>query len=286
MKTNTCLKTNDLTRLKNAVALLENPGFVSSVTNALSRPAESAFNLMSGRYFEMIHEAVPAALNIALKVAVKSLNKDSRGKPSNRMHKSLSVISGTLGGAFGTIALPLELSVSTTIMLRTIADIARSEGEPLESLDSRLACIQVLAFGGKCENGCDGENSYYYVRAMLARAVSEASAYIAEKGMIEEGAPALVRLITQIASRFGITVSEKFAAQAIPGIGAVAGASVNLLFVTHFQNIAKGHFTVRKLERIYGEDAVRVHYMKFAKRYGAKISPRGSFPHSTENSYG
>ena len=207
MKTNTCLKTNDLTRLKNAVALLENPGFASSVTNALSGPAESAFNLMSGRYSEMIHEAVPAALNIALKVAVKSLNKDSRGKPSNRMHKSLSVISGTLGGAFGTIALPLELPVSTTIMLRTIADIARSEGEPLESLDSRLACIQVLAFGGKCENGCDGENSYYYVRAMLARAVSEASAYIAEKGMIEEGAPALVRLITQIASRFGITVS-------------------------------------------------------------------------------
>ena len=48
----------------------------------------------------------------------------------------LSAASGAAGGAFGLASLPVELPVSTTIMLRSIADIARAEGEdPIQARD-------------------------------------------------------------------------------------------------------------------------------------------------------
>ena len=83
---------------------------------------------------------------------------------------------------------------------------------------------------------------------------------MAERGLGAEGAPALVRLIGVLSSRFGIVVSEKVAAQAVPVMGAAGGALINTLFIDHFQNMARGHFIVRRLERIYGHDAVERAY--------------------------
>jgi hypothetical protein len=94
----------------------------------------------------------------------------------------------------------------------------------------------------------------------LAKSVSEAAQYITERGLVEEGAPALVRFITQLAGRFGVTVSEKLAAQAVPVIGAAGGAALNVLFIDHFQDMARGHFIVRRLERIYSPALVRAEY--------------------------
>lgn len=52
-------------------------------------------------------------------------------------------INGSVSGFFGLAASPLELSVTTTLMLREFADIARYHGEDLSSLEARLACIVV-----------------------------------------------------------------------------------------------------------------------------------------------
>ena len=70
----------------------------------------------------------------------------------------------------------------------------------------------------------------------------------------------LVRLIAQIASRFGVAVTQKLAAQAVPVIGALGGAAVNYAFIDHFQEVARAHFVVRRLERRYGKEAVRAAY--------------------------
>ena len=70
----------------------------------------------------------------------------------------------------------------------------------------------------------------------------------------------MLRLVGQIASRFGVTVSQKAAAQAVPIVGAVGGGLINVLFVDHYQDIARGHFTVRRLERKYSEQIVHDMY--------------------------
>jgi len=159
-------------------------------------------------------------------------------------------------------ALAIELPVSTTIMLRSIADIARSEGENLGTADARLQCIQVLALGGRSKDDDATETAYFAARAAMAKAVSDAAAHLAKKGFSDKGAPAIVRLITQIASRFSIVVSEKAAAQAVPIVGAFGGAIINTLFIDHFQDMGKGHFIVRRLERLHDPEEVRRMYQE------------------------
>jgi hypothetical protein len=96
--------------------------------------------------------------------------------------------------------------------------------------------------------------------------VTEAARYVAQRGVVAEGAPVLVRFLTQVAARFGVVVSQKVAAQAFPVIGALGGAAVNYAFLEHFQDIARGHFTVRRLERIYGKDCIRQEYTRLAEQ--------------------
>ena len=98
------------------------------------------------------------------------------------------------------------------------------------------------------------------MRGMLAKTVTEAARFIAERGVVKEGGPVLLRFITQVASRFGLVVTQKVAAQALPVIGALGGAAVNYAFMEHFQDVARGHFTVRRLERTYGKELVRSEY--------------------------
>jgi len=78
----------------------------------------------------------------------------------------------------------------------------------------------------------------------------------------EKGAPAIARFITIIASRYGVNVSEKIAAQAVPLIGAAGGALINTIFIDHFQDMARGHFIIRRLERVYGPDEVKRQYVE------------------------
>jgi hypothetical protein len=96
--------------------------------------------------------------------------------------------------------------------------------------------------------------------------MTEAAKYLAEHWLSSSGAPVLVRFLSKIASRYSIQVSEKAAAQAIPLLGAAGGATINLLFMDHFQNMARGHFIVRRLERTYGKSLVQETYQRLASR--------------------
>jgi len=55
------------------------------------------------------------------------------------------------------------------------------------------------------------------------------------------------------ASRFGVVVTQKIAAQALPSVARLGGAAVNYAFIEHFQDVGSRHFTVRRLERRYGK---------------------------------
>ena len=101
---------------------------------------------------------------------------------------------------------------------------------------------------------------------MLAKTVTEAARFVAERGVINEGAPILLKFVTQIAARFGLVVTQKAAAQALPVVGALGGAAINYAFIEHFQEVARGHFTVRRLERLYGKDKIRNEYDQIAQQ--------------------
>ena len=127
-------------------------------------------------------------------------------------------------------------------------------------VDAHLACITVFALGGRTRSDDAAETAYYAVRAALARALSEAAEFVAQRGIMEEGAPMVIRVIANLASRFGIIVTDKIATEMVPVLGALGGVSINLLFISHFQTVARGHFIVRRLEKKYGPESVRREY--------------------------
>jgi len=59
-------------------------------------------------------------------------------------------------------------------------------------------------------------------------------------------------------------VTQKVAAQALPVVGALGGAAVDYAFIEHFEDVARGHFTVHRLERLYGKDNIRIEYDQIA----------------------
>ena len=251
------LEEADWRDLKRARMLLENPGIAAKITNALGMPIEKGFRLLPRDWKEKVGEITQAALHKAVHAAVNTM-KDIPGEESSEMlHKIAVAATGGIGGFFGLPALAVELPVSTAIMLRSIADIARSEGEYISDIDSRMACLEVFALGGTSRRDDASETGYFAVRAALAQSVTDAARHVAERGLAGKGSPALLRLIVQIAERFGIQVSEKAAAQAVPAIGAAGGALINTLFIDHFQDRARGHFIVRRLERKYGTETIK-----------------------------
>ena len=249
----------DLRLLTEAKALLEQPSLAARLSNYLGQPIEMLIDNLPAGSSDAINRATDQALRAALKIALTTLRPEQRLR-SNRLHQITATASGVAGGAFGLPALAVELPLSTTIMLRSIADIARSEGEDLTTPAAQLACIETFALGGPRSDDDATESGYFAIRAVLAKTVSEAAAYIAKHGVATQGAPMLVRFIAQIASRFSIPVTSKVAAQSVPVVGAVGGGVVNVLFIDHYQEMASGHFLVRRLERQYGSDVVRAVY--------------------------
>jgi hypothetical protein len=255
---------SDLATLRGAVAALEHPGLAARLTNMVGKPIELIGYALPASASQAITAATTKALEMALEVALRSLHQAPRAG-SQRLHKALATASGAVGGAFGLASLPIELPLSTIIMLRSIAEIARSEGEDLSDPEAALSCVQVFALGGRPGSADASESGYFAVRGILAKSVTQAARFVVERGVVEEGGPVLVRFITQVASRFGLVVTQKLAAQAIPLVGALGGAAVNYAFIEHFQEVARGHFTVRRLERTYGKEAVRKAYERFAQ---------------------
>ena len=253
------LSREHLAELVEARQLLEHPGLAIKVANLVGAPLERGFELLPAGWSERIGRTTREALMVALKGALLTMKRRPIG-PSVGWHRVAAATSGAVGGALGLTGLAFELPVSTMIICRSIADIARSQGESLDDLDTRLACLEVFGLGGTTPDDDHADGMYFAARAAMSKTVAEATEYLGAHALLGEGAPVLLRMLNAVAARFQVQVSEKIAAQAIPLIGAASGAVINLLFVEHFQGMSHGHFTIRRLTRIYGESTVRAAY--------------------------
>jgi EcsC protein family len=270
---------SDLIDIKTAVALLETPSLTSKLSSMIGKPLEAGLKNLSKDTRAKIETLVHTALHKATDAALWSLDeKPQSTKPSNILHKAMAATSGAVGGVFGLPALAVELPITTTIMLRSIADIARSEGFNLTELQTKAACIEVFAFGGHSDKDDSTVSVYYLDRIFMAEAVQAAGKVLAEtaKKQVEKAIAArgftpgevgnwLAKLIETVANRFGIVITEKSAAQAVPLLGALTGATINTMFMNFYQDIAKGHFIIKRLEAVYGEEAVKDQYMQLMR---------------------
>lgn len=284
------LQPDDIAALERAHALLESPSIVAKLTNIVGKPLESALNRLPDSAGRRVHSAVQGALSKSVRVALSSLRDTPSASASTRSHTLISAASGAAGGFFGFTGLLVELPVTTTIMLRSIADIARSEGFSLQDPTVAQDCVAVFALGGPGREDDASETGYYATRAMLNEVLKQTAAALTKGAAAsagQQGASAvsagkagvwLAKMIETVASRFGVVITHKFAAQLVPVIGAASGAAVNTLFIQHYQDMARGHFIIRRLEQVYGAESVHAAYAGVAGRSDAKPARRLDAP--------
>jgi hypothetical protein len=178
------------------------------------------------------------ALRRALRLAVFRMpTRGLRARFEARTSRAAAAASGAAGGFAGMMGFLPDVTVTTLLIMRRIAAIAMEEGESIDDPDTQAACLQVFALGGVGEDE-PAEVGYWGARLMM------------------QGRP-LVMLLSEAASAYGLRLSQKLALQAVPLVGAAGGALVNGAFMAHYEDLARAHFTIRRIERIYGAAAVR-----------------------------
>jgi len=164
-----------------------------------------------------------------------------------RQGRIIAAASGAVGGFLGMAGFLPDATLTTLLVMRSIATIAREEGEDMGDAGARQACLEVFAFGSPSLDAAEeGDAGYWSAR------------------MLMHGRP-LMMLFSEVAGRYGLRISEKLAVQAVPIVGAASGALVNTVFLDHYRNLARVHFTIRRLERRYGTGDVRATAQQMAQ---------------------
>jgi hypothetical protein len=188
---------------------------------------------------DQIEGAIRAALLQSYRLA-----EASQGAPvlkdriaSDRAHRVLSAISGALGGVGGLPSALAELPVATTVIFRAVQRVAAEHGEDPQAEATRIEVLRVFGAGGPGGEDDGIDTTFIGARLSLTGA-------------------ALHRVIAQVAPRFGLVMSQKLAAQAVPLLGAAAGAGTNWAFTRYYTEMAHVHFGLRRLTRLHGADPV------------------------------
>ena len=264
----------DYKDLKMAAELLTTPSITAQISNIVGSPFEKIVEKLPTKIRNSIQEAVSSALHKAINGAVKTMDNKPT-KSSTIKHKLMAAGSGALGGVFGAPALVLEIPISTTIIMRAVADIARSEGFDVNDMETKRMCLEVFSLGGitKADDGSD--TGYYFTRVALNEVMKsfnkELGKIIAKEGIVKGFSPAQVggvmaKLVEAVATKFGIVITGKIASQIVPVVGAVTGATINSLFVDYYQDMALGHFTIKRLEKKYDFEHLREEFEKLTKK--------------------
>lgn len=267
--------------IKTAYDFLENPSFITKVTDYLGKPVEATVNLLPQKLQTKLTYASELALRKSLIMASKTLltTKDTEelsyqlnsGKVSRLGHNIAAATTGALGGFFGGPGALLELPITTTLIMRSILSQGQNYGE-LTKEELLTNALYIFSLGSDHSDLDDDMSSAYYSsRIAMEMTLKRASEYIATHSpshvlkSIESGsAPFILELIKKVATRFNVTVSEKLIAEALPIVGAGAGATLNLLFTDFFTLSAKYHFGLKNLEKKYGLETIQNIYKKNA----------------------
>ncbi len=250
------LSTEHLAQLSDAKALLANGSLSDKIGALFGVSIENGYACLPRDWEAQTAAIAEDTLMLALRGMLTTLGGGSsdifptiaRFSAGIRTHERIAELPG----------LALELPVSMMLLCRSVADIARANGERSEDLDTRLACLELFALGDARRNATSA--GYFALRARLASPTTAAIDYLINTLMVDEDADALRGYVSAIAGHFREQIEIHVAAEAIPDIGRHYGSAMNLLLIDHFQDIARGHFTVRRLERAYGQHEVRTTY--------------------------
>lgn len=178
-----------------------------------------------------VRDRLEGATEVALKQAMKAAHGSRRvikpGQP-NWLQTAVATSMGAAGGLGGVGTALAELPLTTTVLLRTIQDVAEElEFDPISD-NVQFDCIQVFAAAGPLAHDDGADLGFLGARMALSSG-------------------GMQKLMAWVAPRLAAVFGQKLAAQAVPVLGAVAGAATNYAFINYYREMAHVHFGLRRL---------------------------------------
>ena len=236
--TNSCaaLSADEFVALSRAAGdYLATKGKLMSTLEQAGNFIQSGLHRLPGNVQQMVADRARDGLQLAFRSAILGLDGPSRDAAAGG-YRLGGMLSGALGG-FGGLATTLaELPVTTGLIMRSVASIARAEGLDLADEEVRATCIEVFAFGGPLDEDDDADLAFWTARL---------------------GGRQVAQMMVAAAARFAPTMAAKIGAQAMPVLGAAVGAGLNLVYMDFYQRMARVVFALLPIERVHDRAMVR-----------------------------
>lgn len=207
-----------------------------------SGPGVQLLNLVGGKTENLLERlpdpvkdglegATARALQIAFEAAARS--RGSLPDGNDWLNRAVTTAMGAAGGFGGLPGALAELPVTTTVLLRAIQGIAAEHGFDPAEPEIRAGCIEVFAAAGPLAGDDGADLGFLAARVTLTGQTVQA-------------------LIARVAPRLARVLGQKLAAQAVPVLGAVAGAATNYTYTSYYQEMARVSFGLRRLSEERG----------------------------------
>jgi len=220
-------------------------GRLMSALEQAGRFVQMGMNRLPPEVQRMVAERARDGLELAFRTAILGLEPGQRPERAGA-YKLGGVLSGAMGGMGGFATTLAELPVTTGLIMRSVADIARGQGLDLQDPAVRAACIEVFAFGGPLEEDDDADIAFWATRL---------------------AGQEMAQLMASVVLRYAPNMVTKLGAQAVPLVGAAVGAGLNLVYMEFYQRMARVVFALLPLEQAEGRAAVR-------RRFAAVVDAR------------
>ncbi|THH37266.1 protein EcsC [Aliishimia ponticola] len=216
-----------LAKIRNLATRHRNASGVGiTVINALGGQAESWLGRLPGPVRIGLDGATRSALVQASKAA-----HVSRGAVPDQpgwVNTAVGAAMGAAGGIGGTATALAELPVTVTLLMRIIQGVAAEyDFDPAEE-SVQFDCLTVFASAGPLDQDDGAETAFISARLALNGA-------------------ALQKVLAAVSPKLAGALGQKLAAQAVPILGAAAGAAINFAYTGYYREMAHVQFGLRKL---------------------------------------
>ncbi len=188
--------------------------------------AETLLERLPAAVRERLGAATESALQLAMKAALAS--RGALPDQADWVNRAMSTAMGAAGGFGGLPSALVELPATTTVLLRIIQGVAAEHGFDPGAQSVQFDCIRVFAAAGPLAMDDGADLGFLTLRVTLTGG-------------------AMQRLIGAVAPRLATVLGQKLAAQTVPVLGAMAGATANYVYSGYYREIAHVHFGLRRL---------------------------------------
>jgi hypothetical protein len=151
-----------------------------------------------------------------------------------------------------------DITSSMTLLSRHTCRVATAYGYPSRNPENLPHLVAAMA--PQSETSDEG---YLALKTAVITSIRESGLFVArtagvvlDRQLIEREAPQMIRLITYVADRLGVVMTQKELGILVPIAGAVLNSSINIAFQQVGHHTAKNYFRRLILDDRYGEELV------------------------------